>query len=116
MSTLSGGVLSGSTHGRGISVVATSSPGTTIHTTAATIFDEVWLWVTNSDSAPHTLTIEWGGTTSPDDYVCNALSIPANSGPTLVVPGLRLNNSLVVKAFADTTAVLVITGHYNRAS
>lgn len=118
MSTFTGGILSGSTNGRGIKVAANSSPGTTVHTVGSGTsgFDEVWLWVTNSDSVARGLTIEWGGATAPDDDVCNVLSIPPNSGPTLVVPGLRLNNGLVIKAFGSAANVLVITGYYNRAT
>lgn len=118
MSTFSGNVLSGSTNGRGIKVVATATMGTTIHTAGAgtTGFDECYLWVTNSDSVPRLLTIEWGGTVSPDDLIVNALSIPANSGPTIVVPGIRLNNGKVITAFASVANVLIITGQYNRVS
>src|SRR5512139_1683053 len=65
--------LSGSTDGRGIKVVATASAGTTIHTavagTTAGTFDEIWLYAYNSDSVARLLTIEFGGTTAPDDNI-----------------------------------------------
>src|SRR5436309_644759 len=102
--------LSGSTDGRGIKVAATATPGTTIHTaqsgTAANTFDEVWLWVYNSDSVSRLLTIEFGGTTAPDDNI--KVTIPSQTGLSLVVPGLVLQNSDVVKAFCGTTNVVVI--------
>ncbi len=116
MSQFTGGVLSASTNGRGIKVVATATAGTPLHTVGAgtTGFDEIWLWATNTDSAPRTLSLEWGGVTAPDDNIMSAVSLPANSGPTLVVAGQRLNNGLSVAAFASVANKVVITGHYNR--
>lgn len=107
--------LSGSTDGRGIKVAATASPGTTIHTavagTTAGTFDEVWIYAYNSDAVSRLLTIEWGGTTSPDDNI--KVTLQAQSGLILVVPGLVLQNATVVKAFAAAANVVVITGFVN---
>jgi len=58
------------------------------------------------------LTIEWGGTSSPDDLV--QMAIPAKQGIYLVIPGWVLQNSLVVKAFAGTTNVISLGGWVNR--
>jgi hypothetical protein len=108
--------LSGSTDGRPIKVAATSSPGTTIHTaqagTGADNYDEIWLWAFNSDTTNRKLTLEFGGTTSPDDTI--ELTIPAESGLVLVIPGLILQNSLVLKAFCATTNVVMLAGYVNR--
>ena len=110
--------LSGSTDGRAIKVAATATPGTTIHTgsSTATTYDEVWLYAVNSDTTARKLTIEWGGTTSPDDLL--ELTVAAESGLVLVVPGLVIKGNasaaLVVKAFAATADVLTITGYVNR--
>lgn len=108
-------ILSGSTNGRMIKVAATSTPGTTIHTavagTTANTFDEIWLWAVNSDTSARKLTIEFGGTTSPDDTI--ELTIPAESGLFLVVPGLILDNGCVVKAFAASANVVDIAGYVN---
>ena len=110
-------VLSGSTDGRAIKVAATATPGTTIHTgssTAATI-DEIWLYATNTDTTARKLTIEWGGTSSPDDLI--ELTIPAESGLTLVAPGLLIKGNatpLVVRAFAASANVVTIHGYVNR--
>jgi hypothetical protein len=112
--------LSGSTNGKGILVASTASAGTTIHATgtSSTALDEVWLYAYNSDTAAITLTIEWGGTTAPNDNI--KLSIPATSGLTLVVPGLILSGTgaaaATVAAFAGTTNKIVITGYVNRIS
>ena len=117
MSTFSGGVLSGSTNGRPIKVAATSiGSGTTIHTATAstTGFDDITLFVTNTHTADLALTIGWGGTTDPDDLILKTVSIPALSGPIPIITGLRLNNTLIVKAAAGTTNLLLISGSYNR--
>ena len=107
--------LSGSTDGRGIKVAATSSAGTTIHTavagTTAGTYDEVWLWAYNSDTVDRALTIEYGGTTAPDDNI--VVTVPFKSGLMLIVPGLVLQNGDVVKAFAAATNVVVIFGYVN---
>lgn len=107
--------LSGSTDGRNIKVAATSSPGTTIHTavsgTTAGTLDEVWLWAYNGHTAAVTLTIQFGGTSTPDDDI--KVTIPYQSGLQLVVPGFVLQNGDVVKAYAGTTNVVTIGGYVN---
>lgn len=107
--------LSGSTDGRLIKVAATSTPGTTIHTavagTTAGTYDEIWLYAMNSNSANVLLTIEFGGTTDPDDLI--QVYVPFDSGLYLIIPGLILQNGTVVKAFAATTNVIVIGGFVN---
>lgn len=104
--------LSGSTDGRGVKVAATASAGTTIHTAHATALDEVWLWCVNSDTAAQKLTVQLGGTSDPDDSI--EVTIPAESGLVLVVPGLVVSNSVVVRAFAASANVLVVHGFVNR--
>jgi hypothetical protein len=107
--------LSGSTSGRGIKVAATASAGTTIHTavadTSAGTWDELWLWAVNSDTTARKLTIEFGGTTSPDDLI--EQTVPPESGLMLVVPGLVLQNGLIVRAFASAADVVIVHGFVN---
>ena len=109
-------IASASTDGRCVKIAATASPGTTLHTAvaSATDMDEIYIWVSNSSAAAVGLTIEFGGTTNPDDRIVNTLSIPANSPPILIVPGVRLRNSLVVKAFASSANVLIAAVNVNR--
>lgn len=114
MATFTKVKLSGSTDGRGIKVVATSSSGTTIHTADATALDEVWLYAYNSDSVPRLLTVQFGGTTTPDDDI--KLTLAPQSGLVLVVPGLVLTNSSVVRAYGAAANVLTIQGFINRIS
>lgn len=110
-------MLSGSTDGKGVLVVATATPGTTIHTGPSTtnIIDEVWLYISNSDSSSHLVTIQWGGTTSPNDYIVT--TVAAYAGMAIVVPGLVIQGNatpLVVRAFADTASKVSIMGYVNR--
>ncbi len=106
--------LSGSTDGRGVAVAATSSPGTTIHTaqsgTTAGSFDEVWLYAVNIDTVTRTLTIQCGGTSTSDNIV---ITLAANTGLVLVLPGLVLQNSDVIKAFADAANKVNVFGFVN---
>jgi len=108
--------LSGSTDGRGIKVGATATPGTLIHTAlssvAANEWDEVFIEAVNTSASAVKLTVEWGGTTSPDDLI--EITIPAESGFTEVIPGHVLQNGAVVRAFADTANVVVLHGSVNR--
>jgi len=113
MATYTKQKLSGSTDGRGIKVVATTSPGTTIHTATAVAgqLDEVWLSAYNSDTVVRILAIQWGGTTSPDDDII--VSIQPKAGLTLVVDGKLIANSLLVKAYADSANKITIHGYVN---
>lgn len=110
--------LSGSTQGKAIKVVATASSGTTIHATgtSSSVIDEVWLYAYNSSSSAVVLTIQFGGTATPDDDI--KLTIPATSGLTLVVPGLTLTGTgaaaNTVRAYAGTANVITISGYVNR--
>jgi len=117
MATYSKIALSGSTDGKLIKVAATATAGTTIHTgsSTATTFDEVWLYAVNSDTTDRKLTIEYGGTSAPDDLI--EQTITAESGLLLIVPGLLIKGNataLIVRAFAATANVVMIGGYVNR--
>jgi hypothetical protein len=115
MATYSKQLLSGSTNGKGIKVVQTATAGTTIHTAVSgtSSIDEVWLYAHNTSSAAVKLTLEWGGVAAPDDHI--EINIGAEgTGLILVAPGILLQNSLVVRAFAATANVINIFGYVNR--
>lgn len=114
MATYSKELLSGSTQGKQIRVNTTATPGTLIHTavTGTTDLDEVWLYAVNSDTTARKLTIEWGETNAPDGLI--EVTVPAEDGYMLVVPGLLLQNALVVRAFAAQSGVIMINGYVNR--
>lgn len=114
--------LSGSTQGKGIKVVPTSTLGTTIHATGigayTTVFDEIYLYAYNGHTADVLLTVEFGGVTVPDNTI--VLTIPFKQGAGLVVAGLQLSGSgaaaLTVSAFAATANVIVIYGYVLRVT
>ena len=66
-------------------------------------FDEIWIYANNSSASDEKLTIEYGGTTSPDNLI--ELTISAESGLVLVVPGLTLSgdgsSARTVSAFSE---------------
>ena len=116
MATFTKAKLSGSTDGLPIKLVATSTPGTAIHTAVAGTtegtFDEIWLWAQNNHTSDVVLTLEWGGTTSPDHLIIITLEYKAGLIP--VVPGFILQNEKAVKAFANQANVVMLYGFVNK--
>jgi hypothetical protein len=64
------------------------------------------------------LTVQYGGTTTPDDDI--KITIPSQSGLTLVIPGLILSGTgsaaNSVYAYAGTANVVTVSGYVNRIS
>jgi len=120
MATFTKKKLSGSTDGLAVKVAGTStSNATTVHTayttvTTAGLCDEVWLYANNTGASNVKLTIEWGTATAADGNI--EMLITAEAGLVLVIPGLILQNSKVVKAFAATADVILLTGFVNQIS
>jgi len=119
MATFTKQKLSASTDGRAVKVAATATAGTTIHTgsSTSTTYDEVWLYAVNTSAAAVKLTIEWGGTTSPDDLI--ELTVQPEAGLVTIAPGLLLKGNatpLVIRAFAATADVITIHGFVNQIS
>ena len=116
MATYSRILLSGSTSGLPVIVVAVATPGTLLHTAVAgaAAFDEIYLWASNITGAAATLTIEWGGVVDPGSHMVKAVSIPPNSPPIPIATGQVLNGGLVCRAFSGTASAINITGFANR--
>ena len=106
--------LSASVQGKAILIAAIATPGTLLHTTAtsATLIDRVTLSFYNSDPLQQTVTVEFGGTTSPNNTV--AIPVPGSSGLTHVFDGNPLlgdgSAGLSVRAFATKTKVCTAKG------
>ena len=66
----------------------------------------------NSSASSVKLTIEWGEASAPDGNI--ELTVLPEAGLVTVIPGLLLQNSLVVKAFAGTANVIMLHGFVNR--
>jgi len=120
MATFTKVLLSGSTQGKPVKVVATATTGTTVHATgtSSSVIDEIWLYAYNSSTGPVALTVEYGGTTAPDQNI--KIDVPPTSGLTLVVPGLILTGTgaaaNTITAFAGTANVVTVSGYVNRIS
>ena len=116
MAVLSKELLSGSTPGAPIKIAATATAGTLVHTAPSVTvgFDEVYLFLTNTDSAPRSVTIEFGGATDPDNLIVKTFVLPANSRPMLLLEGQLIRNGLTVRVFASTANVVLATGYVIR--
>lgn len=97
-------IFTASTNGRPSAIVATASPGDTIHTAAAgtTSIDYVTVYASNIDTVTRTITLQWGGTSTSDQL--GPLSISANSGLVLVAPAIPIQNGLAIKAYTDSAS------------
>ena len=116
MATFTKKKLSGSTDGKAIKLTGTATAGAVeVHTavagTTAGVFDEIWLYANNTSTSAVKLTLEWGTATAADGNI--ELTIAAEAGLVLVVPGLILQNAKVVKAFAGTADVILLSGFVN---
>lgn len=107
-------LLSGSTNGLAVKVAAIATLGTTIHTavTGTINHEQITLYANNTSAAAVKLTIEWGTGTAADGNI--EQTINPEDGLILVIPGLPLQNGLLVTAFADTTDVILITGRVRK--
>lgn len=111
--------LTGSTDFVPIVVTQTAiATGDTIHTAGAAQpnFDELYIYVTNTDTSDRTLTLAYGGVADPANMMCKTITVPALSGPTPVLTGLAVTNAKILKAAADVANKLTITGFANRAA
>ena len=112
MSAYSPLVLSGSTNGTPIPVVATVSPGTVIHLAAN--MDEVYIFASNVTASAATLYVQFGSTTDPGGMLVKNFGISANSGPVPIAVGQRLSAAVTVLAFGTAASAINITGWVNR--
>ena len=116
MATFTKKKLSNSTDGMAIKVGGPASANSvTVHqavagTTVGT-FDEIWVYANNTSGASVKLTIEWGTATAADGNI--EVTILPEAGLVTVIPGLILQNAKVVKAFAATADVILLSGFVN---
>lgn len=117
--TVSNELLSGSTNGLAVKVTGTGTGSSvTVHTaiSGTTSYDLVTLWAQNNDAdgETRTLTVEFGGTTDPDNLI--VVPVPCKVGPVLVCTRLPLRNGLAVKAFADEANDVQVYGEVQRVT
>jgi hypothetical protein len=116
MATFTKNKLSGSTDGLAVKLTGTNTAGAvTVHTavagTTAGVFDEIWIYANNTSTSSVKLTIEWGTTTAADGNI--EVTVLPEAGLVTVIAGLILQNARVVKAFAGTADVILLTGFVN---
>ncbi len=112
-------VLTGSTQGKPVKIVATSTPGTLVHTTDinSTNISRLYLWAINTQAAATAttvlVTVEFGDATAPDHNII--VPIPGQAGAVQIADGFPLTGSgaagATVRVFAATTAVINIVGY-----
>jgi hypothetical protein len=114
MATVTKGLLSESTQGRGILITNTGSPGTLIHTAHATAMDEIWLYLAHSSAGGGSnISIEFGGVSVTDLIFKDSLEASGGQ-PQLFIPGLILSGGLEVRAYAATGNRDAVVGYINR--
>lgn len=104
--------LSGATQGTGITVASTSGVGETVHVHQASyvgsVLDEIHLFAYNSHTSAVELTLNWGGTTAPD----NTIKVNLQAGTFLkIIDGLHIGGGLKISAFAGSAQRVVLYGY-----
>lgn len=114
MTTFSKQLLSNSVSGKEIKINTVASPGTVLHVppTGTSNIDEVWMWAVNHDTSARLLTVQWGDSVSPDSLIDQ--TIPAQGGLALIIPGLVIQNSQPIQAYASASGVVLVSGYVNR--
>jgi len=105
--------LSESANGDGILITAIAPTGTLIHTSVASaiagVYDEIWIWAYNDSTAAITLTVEYGSTSF-------LVSVPYRCGLVPIIPGLLLQNSATISAYASVASVVTLSGFVHTLS
>lgn len=114
MATFSIIPFSASTDFKGIKITTTASAGDTLHTAqaSATLQDHMTLAICNTDTVDRPYTVQFGGTTSPDDKITGMVP----SGMTVTIFEKKpIRNALLVKCFSGTITVggVALTGAAN---
>ncbi len=111
--------FSAATNGATMTVNTTSafSP-MTVHTAVSgtTNWDDVWIWAANTDTVSRTISLYFGAHSSIGDQVVGSYDLPPGGAPVLICPGLFLQNSGVVEAYASIANKINLTGYVNRCT
>jgi hypothetical protein len=105
--------FSDSTDGQPIQIAATSTPGTDIHDTTASQFDQITIDLTNTSDIAEEVTIEFGGTGAGNQV---KVTVPAQDTMRAVDKAV-IGGSVTVRTiaiFATTTNVINAFGFVER--
>ena len=100
--------LSGSTNGQPFLLTGGTD---NLHTAAATVAtsDQIYLWLCNSTGAECRIDLYLGDAVGAN-LVLYQFLVPPNSRPLFAMPGLLLNNGLIVYAVATAASVVTVFG------
>ena len=110
--------LSGSTDGVQIKITGTATgSANTLHAVSGlsgSNYDEIWLFAFNTASTDRTLSLEFGTATDPVEIIIPAKGTASTDGYLNIVPGLALQGTVNVKAFASNANDLQVLGYINQ--
>lgn len=109
--------FSAATNGATMTVNTTSAISPmTVHTAVSGVYnwDDVWIWAANTDTVSRTISLYFGAHSSLGDQVVGNYDLPPGGAPVLICPGLFLQNSGVVEAYASIANKINLTGYVNR--
>ncbi len=106
MTTFAAVTPTGSTNNKQIKVHATSGTGTTVHQVTTGKTAEITIKATNTSASAVLLTLQWGGTTDPDNLT--KITVNPQIGDLLVKYRSRLTGNLTVTAIAATADVIML--------
>ena len=109
--------FSAATNGATMTVNTTSAISPmTVHTAGPGIYnwDDIWIWAANTDTVSRTISLYFGAHSSVGDMAIGSYDLPPGGMPVLICPGLFLQNSGVVEAFASIANKINLTGYVNR--
>jgi hypothetical protein len=88
----------------------------TVHTAISGVYnwDDVWIWAANTDTVSRTISLYFGAHSSLGDQVVGNYDLPPGGAPVLICPGLFIQNSGVVEAYASIANKINLTGYVNR--
>lgn len=106
--------LSGSTDGQPIDVSATVvGSAITVHTAGSSGKDYVTVQAYNTDTQARKLYLLWGTTTEAEAIIHD---IPSQKGVQIVVPRGFIDNSGVIKAYAEVASKILLLGNVETIS
>lgn len=107
--------LSESDRGQPITITDTATAGQLIHTsiTGQDGMDLISIWMTNSNTATRTVTVEWGGSNAQHQTV---VVLPGKVGEYWAIIGRPLSGGLEVRIFADAANDVKVGGFAIRES
>lgn len=109
--------LSASINGAPITISATATAGTTIHTATSSStldsVDEVWLWGNSIHTSAVNITLYLGGATG-ERFKSHHRVPAAFNGPVPLIPGIPFMGGAVITATASVGDVINVFGFINR--